>query len=161
MKRILDYAWPIIGIAAVIFSGWLLFHELNTLSADAILQSLSAIPAHRWALAALSTLAAYAALAWYDRIALLHLGKAGFGLGLYFPCLLYDLCFVAQYWRIGAFWCGDTLPRLFNQRIERGRDWRVGSALFVYLLLGTILLAGIVLLIEPDFCRCDGRAGME
>ena len=44
------------------------------MSLDDVWDSLTAVPAHRYALAALSTLVAYAALAWYDRIALLHLG---------------------------------------------------------------------------------------
>ena len=80
MNRIKDYLWPLAGLAAVCFSGWLLFQELKGISADAVLDSLADIPAHRWALAVLSTFVAYGALAWYDRIALMHLGhKLGWG----------------------------------------------------------------------------------
>ena len=75
MKRALDFVWPLIGVAAVLLSGWLLFIELKSLSAVDVLNSLAAIPLHRWALAVGATLVAYGALAWYDRIALLHLGK--------------------------------------------------------------------------------------
>src|SRR3712207_8319136 len=44
------------------------------MSLDDVWDSLTAVPGHRYAMAGLSTLVAYAALAWYDRIALLHLG---------------------------------------------------------------------------------------
>ena len=72
--RVLDYIWPLVGIAAVLLSGWLLFRELNNLSWDDLKEALAAIPAHRWGLAVGCTVVAYAALAWYDRIALMHLG---------------------------------------------------------------------------------------
>src|SRR4051812_35515540 len=32
MKKLSDYIWPVIGLAAVVFSGWLLFKELRGLS---------------------------------------------------------------------------------------------------------------------------------
>ena len=66
--------WPLIGIGAVALSLWLLIRELHGLSLAEVEQSISAISGRRWAIATLSTLLAYVALAWYDRIALLHLG---------------------------------------------------------------------------------------
>ena len=74
MKNVREFIWPVIGLLAVVISGWLLYRELRGMSLDDVWDSLTAVPAHRYALAALSTLVAYAALAWYDRIALLHLG---------------------------------------------------------------------------------------
>ncbi|HYI89827.1 MAG TPA: UPF0104 family protein, partial [Beijerinckiaceae bacterium] len=74
MKHAREFVWPVIGLLAVVVSAWLLYHELRDLSLEALWSSLTAIPAHQYLLAALSTLVAYAALAWYDRIALLHLG---------------------------------------------------------------------------------------
>lgn len=74
MKRVQDIAWPIIGIGAVAVSSWFLFRELRGLSLAEIEDAVASIPAERWLFAVASTLAAYAALAWYDRIALLHLG---------------------------------------------------------------------------------------
>ena len=74
MKNVREFIWPVIGLLAVVVSGWLLYRELRGMSLDDVWDSLTAVPAHRYALAALSTLVAYAALAWYDRIALLHLG---------------------------------------------------------------------------------------
>ena len=98
MKRLLDYLWPIVGLIAVVWSVELLYSKLFAEAATdpnvaKILESgglwsdiktialgigrkLAGIPAHSYILAALSTLAAYFALAWYDRIALLHLGRA-------------------------------------------------------------------------------------
>jgi len=74
MKKLSEFIWPIIGLAAVVISGYFLYQELKTTSISAIGDAILAIPPHRIVLAALSTLVAYAALAWYDRIALLHLG---------------------------------------------------------------------------------------
>jgi glycosyltransferase 2 family protein len=70
-----DYFWPIVGLAAVAFSLWLLYHELKGLSLDELWDSLTAIPLHGWLLSVLATLGAYAALAGYDHIALLHLRR--------------------------------------------------------------------------------------
>lgn len=69
------YIWPVIGALAIVFSIWLLYRELRGVSLADLRQSLSAIPARGWLYSALCTLAAYAALAGYDRIALLHLGR--------------------------------------------------------------------------------------
>lgn len=74
MKRS-DVAWTLIGVLAVLLSGYLLYHEVRNISLSELTDSLQAIGARRWLLAALSTLGAYVALAWYDRIAMAHLGK--------------------------------------------------------------------------------------
>lgn len=97
MKRYLDYLWPIIGLVAVVWSVELLWSKLKAeagsdatieaLLADASLwqsikiiahrigHKIAVIPPEAFFHAALATLVAYAALAWYDRIALIHLGK--------------------------------------------------------------------------------------
>jgi uncharacterized membrane protein YbhN (UPF0104 family) len=74
MKNAREFIWPLIGLAAVVVSGWLLYRELRGLSLSDVWASLNSIPPHRYVFAIASTLIAYAALAWYDRIALLHLG---------------------------------------------------------------------------------------
>jgi uncharacterized membrane protein YbhN (UPF0104 family) len=74
MKNVKEFIWPIIGLAAVVVSCWLLYRELRGISLADVWMSLVAIPPHRYALSFGATLLAYAALAWYDRIALLHLG---------------------------------------------------------------------------------------
>lgn len=72
MKR---HLWPLMELAAVFFSAWLLYGELCTISLDDLWDSLTAIPLRNWGLAFLATVAAYAALAGYDHIALKHLGR--------------------------------------------------------------------------------------
>lgn len=69
------YFWPTVGLTAVAFSIWLLLDELRGISLDDVWDSLLAIPLHGWFLSALSAIVAYAALAGYDHIALLHIGK--------------------------------------------------------------------------------------
>jgi glycosyltransferase 2 family protein len=75
MKRVRDAAWPIVGLGAVAVSSWLLFKDLRGLSFVSLKSAFLSIPPARWLLAFGSTFLAYAALAWYDRIALLHLGR--------------------------------------------------------------------------------------
>ena len=75
MKRVHDAAWPIIGLGAVAISSWLLFKDLRGLSFASLKSALFSISPARWLLAIGSTSLAYAALAWYDQIALLHLGR--------------------------------------------------------------------------------------
>ncbi|HTZ65985.1 MAG TPA: YbhN family protein [Roseiarcus sp.] len=75
MKRVHDVAWPIIGLGAVAVSSWLLFRDLRGLSLASLKSALFSISPARWLLAIVSTSLAYAALAWYDRIALLHLRR--------------------------------------------------------------------------------------
>lgn len=76
MKRIQDIAWPIIGISAVAVSSWLLLRELHGLSFDALKEAFASISPTCWMFAIGSTLVAYVALAMYDQIALMHLGRA-------------------------------------------------------------------------------------
>ena len=75
MKRVQDIAWPIVGIGAVLVSSWFLIRELHGLSWKSLGDAFASISLAGWFCAAASTLLAYAALAWYDRIALLHLGR--------------------------------------------------------------------------------------
>jgi hypothetical protein len=69
------YVWPAIGLATVCFSVWLLYKEFRGVSLDEVGDSLAAIAWHQWVLAALFSCIAYLALAGYDHLALMHLGK--------------------------------------------------------------------------------------
>ncbi len=75
VKRVQDVAWPVIGLCAVAASSWLLFRELHGLSFASLRQAFASISLGRWLAAIGSTSLAYAALAWYDQIALRHLGR--------------------------------------------------------------------------------------
>ena len=149
MKRTLDFAWPILGILAVLFSGWLLYSELKTISAADIIASLAAIPLSRWCLAILSTFVAYAALAWYDRIALLHLQKP---LGWGFISLVSFTTYALSH-NIGASVLSGAAVRYraYSTKGLVSAEIAVLVALCSFtFLLGTLMLGGIVLIGEPN-----------
>jgi glycosyltransferase 2 family protein len=75
MKRFFEFVWPGLGLAAVIISIWLLHQQFRgNAVAPEVWADLKAISPGQYGLVVAATLIAYAALAWYDRIALLHLG---------------------------------------------------------------------------------------
>lgn len=75
MKIKLDYVWPFVGLAAVVFSIYLLSKELKGVEVGDVWQAIVARGPLAFGLCVASCLLAYAALAWYDRIALMHVGK--------------------------------------------------------------------------------------
>jgi uncharacterized membrane protein YbhN (UPF0104 family) len=130
MKKVSEIFWGLVGLAAVVGSCYLLWGELTTLSWASIEAAFAAIPIHHFLLAALSTLVAYAALAWYDRIALLHLGVR------HISWLFVSVCSFTTYalsHNIGA--------SVFSGALVRYRAFTFG--------LGTILLGGFVLVYDP------------
>ena len=148
MKRILDYVWPLIGFAAVAFSGWLLFREIRHLSASDIVASIELIPASHWGLAILSTLIAYLALAWYDRIALLHLERP---LGWGFISLVSFTTYALSH-NIGASVVSGAAVRYraYSTKGLSAAEIGVLVALCSFTFgLGTVMLGGFVLLGEP------------
>lgn len=141
--------WPIIGTAAILFSGWLLYHELRGLSLEELGDSLAAIPASRWFLSVLSTLAAYAALAGYDRIALLHLRR-------HVPWLFITICSFTTYalsHTIGASVFSGAVVR-YRAYTSRGLTPREIGVLVAFcsftFALGAVLLTGLVLVLKPE-----------
>jgi glycosyltransferase 2 family protein len=151
MKRALDFFWPTVGIIAVLVSFWLLAQEFRgeSVRKDAI-EALRTIPPHRYALAALSTLVAYAALAWYDRIALLHLGVK------HISWMFVSLCSFTTYalsHNIGASVFSGAMVRYRAYSTKGLNVAQVGVLValcsFTF-FLGTILLGGLVLVWEPE-----------
>jgi glycosyltransferase 2 family protein len=69
------YFWPVIGLAAVVFSLWLVYREVRGISFEDVYESLAAIPVHRLLLSVLGAVIAYSAIAGYDHIALVHIGR--------------------------------------------------------------------------------------
>ena len=147
--KVRDYVWPLIGITAVIVSTWLLYHEIRNLSLDDIVDSLNAIPWHRWLLAAGATIVAYIALAGYDRIALAHLGKS-------VSWRFVTLCSFTTYalaHNIGAsvFSGAVVRYRAYTSRGLTATEVGILVALCSFTFaLGTMELSGLVLLIEPQ-----------
>jgi glycosyltransferase 2 family protein len=149
MRRMLDYIWPVVGVLAVVFSFWLLYHELQWLSAQDIVDSLYAITPRQYLLAFLSTIVAYWALAWYDRIALLHLGVK------HISWMFVALCSFTTYalaHNIGASVFSGAMVR-YRAYSSKGLSGAqvavlVGLCSFTF-VLGTIILGGFVLAVNP------------
>jgi len=149
MKRISDYIWPLIGIFAVIFSLYLLYGELNGLSAKDIGQSLACIPVARWGLAILGTFIAYMALAWYDRIALLHLGhKLGW---LFISAVSFTTYALSHNIGASVFSGAVVRYRAYSTKGLTAGEVGVLVALCSFTFtLGSVLMGGMVLIIEPE-----------
>ena len=150
MKNPKEFIWPAIGLLAVVVSGWLLFRELRGLSLADVWASLSAIPSHGYLLALLSTLVAYAALAWYDRIALLHLGVTH--ISWLFVSITSFTTYALSH-NIGASVFSGALVRYraYTAKGLSAPQVAVLVALCSFTFgLGTILLGGIVLTAAPE-----------
>src|SRR5690554_3048826 len=153
MKLNKDYLWPVVGLACVAFSSWLLYHQLRDLSLADVLNSLNAISLHRWLLAIGATLVAYAALAGYDSLALAHLRKK-------VPWRFITFASFTAYaigHNIGASVFSGALVRYraYSSLGLGGKDIGILVAFCSFtFFLGSLLLGGIVLLVEP---RLAGR----
>lgn len=148
MKRS-DLAWTLVGLGAVLLSCYLLYHQVRTISLNEIADSLRAIPRLDWLLAAAATLGAYSALAWYDRIALAHLGKK-------ISWRFISLCSFTTYalaHNIGASVFSGALVRYRAYRSKGMTPQEIGILIvfcsFTF-VLGTVLASGCVLVLEPD-----------
>ena len=143
------YFWPAIGLSAVAFSIWLLVGELRGISFDDVWAGLEAIPAHRWLLAAASAVCAYAALAGYDHIALLHLRRR-------VSWLFVTLCSFTTYALShnigGSVFSGAVIRyRAYGTRGLSGQEIGVLVGIcWITFVLSTLLVSGVVLLLEPD-----------
>ncbi len=154
MKRFFEFVWPVIGLAAVVASIFLLHRQFRGEAVGPHLWAqLRAISFHQYLFAVLATLAAYAALAWYDRIALLHLGVK------HISWTFIALCSFTTYalaHNIGA--------SVFSGAMVRYRAYRtkgLTSAEITILVglcsltfgLGVLLVGGLVLVIDPAQLR--------
>ncbi|MEQ1955398.1 lysylphosphatidylglycerol synthase domain-containing protein [Mesorhizobium yinganensis] len=144
-----NYFWPAIGLIAVGFSIWLLYNELRGISLEDLGDGLEAIPAHRWVLAACSSVLAYAALAGYDHIALTHLGKK-------VPFSFITVCSFTTYALAhnigGSVLSGAVIRyRAYATQGLSGQEVGVLVALCSFtFVLGAILLGAFLLLLEPE-----------
>jgi uncharacterized membrane protein YbhN (UPF0104 family) len=150
--KLKDYVWPVVGLAAVGISVWLLYKELRSISLDDVIHSLYAIPAHRWILAGFASLVAYAALAGYDRIALLHLRRK-------ISWLFIALCSFTTYalsHNIGASVLSGAVVR-YRAYSSQGMSGAEIALLIAFcsftFILGVLALSAVVLLIEPQLLQ--------
>ncbi|MET0576258.1 MAG: lysylphosphatidylglycerol synthase domain-containing protein [Mesorhizobium sp.] len=144
-----DYVWPAIGLVAVALSAWLLYKELRGISLDDVGDGLVAIQWHQWILAALGSIVAYAALAGYDHIALLHIGKQ-------VPWLFISACSFTTYalsHNIGGSVISGAVIRYRAYGSKGLTAAEVGILVAICwftFILATVLLAGVVLILEPS-----------
>jgi glycosyltransferase 2 family protein len=174
MKRIMDYVWPLVGLVAVVLSVKALYDKLYAEAAagDAAVKTalaaggvwsniqviagvighrLAEIPAHSYLLAGLSTLVAYAALAWYDRIALLHLGRAKGISWIYVSCCSFVTYALSHNIGASVFSGGMVRLRAYTAKGLSAAEVAVLVALCSYTFaFGTLMLLGFVLIGEPQ-----------
>ena len=151
MKRYLDYVWPIVGLIAVVVSVSLLVKDFR---GDAVgtqvWTQLKAITPGHYAMAVLATVLAYTALAWYDRIALLHLGIRSISFTFIALC---SFTTYALSHNIGASVFSGAMVRYraYSTKGLSAPQIAVLVALCsITFFLGTLLLGGIVLVLEPE-----------
>lgn len=151
MKRILDFFWPVVGFAAVTVSLWLLHREFKGAAVGPeVWEYLKSIPRENYLLAFLSTLAAYAALAWYDRIALLHLGVKHISWGFISLC---SFTTYALSHNIGAsvFSGGVVRYRAYHSKgLSAAQVAVLVAVTSLTFALGTVLLGGLISILEPE-----------
>ena len=147
--KVRRYIWPVVGVAAVVFSIWLLYKELRGLSLDELWDSLAAISGRDWLLAALATLVAYGALAAYDHLALLHLKRrVGW---LYITVASFTTYALSHNIGASVFSGSVVRYRAYTARGLSGAEVGVLVAFCSFtFVLGTVMLTGLVLLVEPE-----------
>lgn len=150
--KLKKFIWPVVGLAAVCFSVWLLYHELRGLSLDELWDSLTAIPGRSWILAIASTLLAYAALAGYDHLALMHLRRE-------VSWLYKSVCSFTTYalsHNIGASVFSGSVVR-YRAYTALGLSGAEVGVLVAFcsftFALGSVMLTGIVLVLEPKIAE--------
>ncbi len=127
----------------------ILYIKLSAISFSDVSERLSNLDAHHWFLACLCSLFAYTALAGYDRIALQHLGHK---ISWFFIALCSFTTYALSH-NIGA--------SIFSGAVVRYRAYKVkglsGTEIAILVgfcsltfAIGTILLFGIVLILQPE-----------
>ncbi|WP_455466754.1 lysylphosphatidylglycerol synthase transmembrane domain-containing protein [Bartonella sp. B39] len=147
--KIKQFIWPFIGVLAMLISIRILYIKLSAISFSEVLERLNNLNGQHWLLACLCSFLAYAALAGYDRIALQHLGHK-------ISWIFIALCSFTTYalsHNIGAsvFSGAVVRYRAYKMKGLSGTEIAilVGFCSFTF-VIGTILLFGIVLILQPE-----------
>ncbi|MCA0401928.1 MAG: lysylphosphatidylglycerol synthase domain-containing protein [Proteobacteria bacterium] len=178
MKRIKDLFWPLVGIIAVGWSLKILYSKLRIeaageagsaswkalenaglleslgIIAAQIGQKLGAIPLSGYLLAVGATLFAYWALAWYDRIALIHLNRTK-GISWLFITVCSFVTYAISHNIGGSVFSGGMVRyRAYTSKGLSPAEVAVLVALCSFTFgFGTILLGGVVLVYEPEIVQ--------
>lgn len=151
MKRFKAFFWPAVGILAAAASLYLLITDksMSTLSMSELWRDLRGISPLDYLGAVISTIVAYSALAWYDRIALLHLGHR---LSWVFISLVSFTTYALSH-NIGASVFSGAVVR-YRAYSTKGLSATEVGVLVAFcsftFFLGMISLGGIVLVWEPQ-----------
>ncbi|UTO29277.1 lysylphosphatidylglycerol synthase transmembrane domain-containing protein [Bartonella harrusi] len=150
--KLKQFIWPSIGILAMLISIRILYVKLSTISFGDVLERLSNLNTQDWLLASFCSLLAYAALAGYDRIALQHLGHK---ISWFFIALCSFTTYALSH-NIGASVFSGAVVRYRAYKIKglNGTEIAilVGFCSFTF-VIGTILLFGIVLILQPEIIK--------
>ena len=154
MKRSLDYIWPLIGLVAVVVSLWLLSREFKGEAvASQVWEQLESISPDRYLLSIASAFVAYAALAWYDRIALLHLGVRHISMTFIALCSFTTYA-LSHTIGVSVFSGAMVRYRAYSTKgLSAGQVAILVAICSVTFGLGVMLIGGLVLMIEPQELR--------
>jgi hypothetical protein len=151
IKRNLDYVWPAIGLGAVLVSFWLLYREFQGQSVGPqLIAAFRAIPPTHYLLALASTVLAYVALAFYDRIALLHLGVTHISWRFVAAC---SFTTYALSHNIGASVVSGAMVRYRGYSSKGLKPAQIAILVAITSLtfvLGEILVGGLALTVRPQ-----------
>lgn len=144
-----DWIWPVVGLAAVALSIWLLVDELRDISLAEVEAGFAAISWHQWMLSALSAVVAYAALAGYDHIALLHIGKK---VNWFFVTACSFCTYALSHNMGGSVISGAVIRyRAYGTKGLTAQDVGVLVAVCWFtFVLATVFLSGIFLTVKPE-----------
>ena len=149
IKRVMEILWPIVGLGAVALTFRLLIGELRNLSLADVGAAVAAISPFHWALALGATGLAYTALAWYDQIALAHLGRR---LSWRFVGLVSFTTYALAH-NIGATMLSGAVVR-YRAYSTKGLGMAEVGVLVAFcsftFTLGNLLLGGLTLLFDPE-----------
>ena len=173
MSRIKSLFWPLVGLVAVVWAVRMLYYKLQAevatdpavrqiladggiwsdikIIASVIADRLAGIPPSGYLLAGASTLVAYWALAWYDRIALIHLNRQRGISWLYIATCSFVTYALSHNIGVSVLSGGMVRLRAYTAKGLSTAEVAVLVALcsftFAY---GTIMLIGFVLIGEPE-----------
>jgi len=151
MKRFFEFFWPLVGLVAVAVSLGMLYREFQGAAIGTqVWDNLRSIPPRDYVLAVVSTLVAYGSLAWYDRIALRHLGVT------HISWLFISICSFTSYaigHNIGASVVSGGMVR-YRAYSTKGLNAAQVTVLVALCSLtfglGVMLVGGLISVLEPE-----------
>jgi uncharacterized membrane protein YbhN (UPF0104 family) len=173
VKRLKSLFWPLVGLVAVVWAVRMLYFKLQAevatdpavkqllveggiwsdlkIIVSVIGDRLVGIPPSGYLLAAASTLVAYWALAWYDRIALIHLNRQRGISWIYIATCSFVTYALSHNIGVSVLSGGMVRLRAYTAKGLSTAEVAVLVALCSYTFaFGTIMLIGFVLVIEPE-----------